>query len=213
MLKKLLMLSFVFIFSLALLSPSANAEKNDVTDSVMNDKNNDAEYFIVDEDGNTLMFENKEDYDKYNSTMHNSPNNPPNLSTNDAPTNSEITPYAYKETKTLISSTRKNNLWVGYHSGTPNWSKASRYTLQNGKTYSVNGSYTYEGVRLDIGFSYSKSVTTTIPADSKRYSRLGVWGDFTFKKYKITVHDPIGKWSYYKAEKTRHNYYIQPKYK
>ncbi|MGM7637601.1 hypothetical protein [Bacillus sp. Hm123] len=217
MVRKFLMLSLVFILSFTLLRPSANAEANDETSDRVDDETNTeistGDYSIIDEEGNTLIFETKEDYDRYNLMMRNSSNNPSKSPINDSSINGEITPYAYKEKKTLISSTRKNNLWVGYHSGTPGWSKASSYTLQNGKTYSVSGSYTYSGMNINIGFSYSKSVATTIPADSKRYSRLGVWGDFTFKKYKITVTDPLGSWSYYKGEKTRHNYYIKPKYK
>lgn len=120
----------------------------------------------------------------------------------------------YKDTK--ISSERKNNIWVGYHSGTPNWAKASSYTLTKSKGYSVSGSYSYYGISVNTGFSYSKSVATTFKANSKKYSRLGVRGDFTFTKIKRQYYNSdsgaIGKPSYYVTTQ-RHNYYLAPVYK
>lgn len=116
---------------------------------------------------------------------------------------------------TIVSTKRKNNIWVGYHSGTPHWSKASSYTISAGKSFSVSGSYTFEGISCNIGFSYSKTVTTTIPANFSKYSRLGIRGDFTFKKIKRQYYEDnvaIGKPSY-RVVSTRHNYYIAPVYK
>jgi len=125
------------------------------------------------------------------------------------------TGYVYYK-DTTVSTSRKNNIWVGYHSGTPNWSKASSYTLAKGKGYNVSGNYNYDGISVSIGFNYSKSVATTIPANSKKYSRLGVRGDFTFKKIKRQYYNSdygaMGKPSY-RVTKIKHNYYIAPVYK
>lgn len=119
----------------------------------------------------------------------------------------------YKET--VVSSTRKNNIWVGYHSGTPNWSKASSYTITAGKSFSVSGSYNYEGLNVGIGFSYQKTIATSIPANSGRYSRLGVRGDFTFKKIKRQYYVDGVAWGKpsYRVTSVRHNYYLAPVYK
>lgn len=120
----------------------------------------------------------------------------------------------YKDTK--VSSARKNNIWVGYHSGTPNWSKASSYTITKNKGYSVSGSYTYSGITVGTGFSYSKSIATTISANSKKYSRLGVCGDFTFTKIKRQYYNSdygaMGKPTY-RVTKKKHAYYLAPVYK
>lgn len=190
--RKLLTIALAFVCSLILFTPSTQAA-SEIEEPI-----------VIQEEDSTLIFDNKNDYQRYQEA--NSQNLKKSL---DGPI---ITPFAYKETKTLISSTRKNKLWVGYHSGTPNWSKANAYTLTKSKTYSTSGSYTYEGIGVNLGFSYTTGTTTTIPANPARFSKLGVSGDFTFNKYKVTVQDPLGTWSYNKVEKTRHNYYLAPKY-
>ncbi|WP_455616540.1 hypothetical protein [Eisenbergiella sp.] len=85
--------------------------------------------------------------------------------------------------QTLHTSTL-NHYFVGYHSGTPNWTKASSYVISQGKNFSIGASYPWQGITLDIGFSYSFSVATTIPANANKYSRLGVYADYTLKQEK-----------------------------
>lgn len=56
---------------------------------------------------------------------------------------------------------------------------------------------------MNTGFSYSKSVAATIPADAKKFSRLGVWGDFTFRTVKATEYKNGKKLEMFKLEKIK----------
>jgi hypothetical protein len=86
------------------------------------------------------------------------------------------------DTQVDTKNTKKE--WIGYHSATPNWSKASSYALNKGRSYSASGSKKVWGISVNVGYSYSQSVTITYPADAKKYSKLGVYADVTYKKYK-----------------------------
>lgn len=157
-------------------------------------------YEIIDEN-NVIFFESEEAQIDYNNSKE---------SLSRAGTD------GYTTVPSKVSSTRETNHWVGYHSGTKAWAPASQYTLSKGTTWSVSGSYTYSGINVSTGFSYSVSVATTIPADSKRESRLGVWGDFTFTKNKYTEYrygKPTGKAPTYAVVVTKHSHTIKPKYK
>lgn len=77
---------------------------------------------------------------------------------------------------------------------TPNWSKASSYALVKGEstTYSIQigGSNDFKaGIKASGSFTWSKTfsstVTTTIPADSSRYSKLTYQCDYA--RYWTTV--------------------------
>lgn len=75
--------------------------------------------------------------------------------------------------------------------------------------------YTFENVNLDIGFSYSYSVATTIPADASRYSRLGVYADYTFKQERYAEYlqgQPTGN-TRISTYAIRNANYIKPIYK
>lgn len=152
-------------------------------------------YQLIDDNGVIWTFKNEEGYKLHKEIMR-----------------EEKLIGISKTKRETLSSVRKNHLWVGYHSGTPNWAKASQYTLNSGKSFSASGSYNYLGFSLNIGFSYSASVNTTIPANASKYSRLGVWGDFTFSKVKVSTYRQ-GQWhSYETATSVRHNKYIKPRY-
>lgn len=117
-------------------------------------------------------------------------------------------------TSTKISSSSAAYQWIGYHSGTPNWAKASGYSLSKSKGYSASGSYNYSGTT--VGVSYTATVTTSFTADSSRYSRLGVWGDLLLATYRVDQYDKytgryITSWNVKVA--TVKNYYIKVKYK
>jgi len=84
---------------------------------------------------------------------------------------------------------------------TPNWSKASSYSLQKGEstTYGLNisGSKDFKaGIKASGSFTASKTfssrVTTTIPADPNRYSKLTYQCDYDryyCDLYKIPAHN------------------------
>lgn len=125
-----------------------------------------SEYVYIDQDGNEYIFPTFEDYSIYCQAHRNK-----NLRYGES----------WVLQQTLASTTLKHK-FIGYHSETPNWSKASQYVVGSGKIFNVSASYKWEDVSLNLGFSYSVSVATTIPANSSKYSRLGVAGDYTLKK-------------------------------
>ncbi len=60
----------------------------------------------------------------------------------------------------------------GYSNMTPNWTKASKYTTHAGRSLKFSTGAQYKGINLTLGFGRTYGVTTTIKANSKRYSRL-----------------------------------------
>lgn len=101
----------------------------------------------------------------------------------------DVVTYATYNQYTTVYSIPKYNVWVGYHPLTPNWSYASSYTVTTGKSYSVNGSYTYNGVAFAINVDCTRSVAITYPADASRASKLGVWADVKLIRTKVDVYD------------------------
>ncbi|WP_350301637.1 hypothetical protein [Peribacillus frigoritolerans] len=99
----------------------------------------------------------------------------------------------HKTTTTTITTNTAKEKWVNYHPLTNAWAKASSYTISRGKSYTISGSYSYGGYNVGVSVAHNTSVSTTIPANSKKYSRLGVWADITFKRFKHVVKSPTGK--------------------
>ncbi|NLM68062.1 MAG: hypothetical protein GX180_12955 [Enterococcus sp.] len=185
------------------------AYADDLSDSTMtsslvllNDRIDTNEYSVSDPNGDTLVFNNEEDYNFY--LQYEDPNRKQNRDYS--------TGTSWKTT--ITHSEKKNMLWVGYHSGTTSWSLSSSYSITASSSFSVSGSYKYSGTTINIGFSSTNGITTTIPADSKRMSRLGVWGDFTFRTIK-TEEFKNGKATgnvQYRKDHIRHDKYIKPAY-
>lgn len=96
---------------------------------------------------------------------------------------------------TLLWSETKSYQWIGYHSLTPNWSKASSYTLTSGGSYSASGSVTSHGYSIGVTVSYTQSASITYSANSSKYSRLGVYADVKVYRYKYDVYE-YGTYSY-----------------
>lgn len=90
---------------------------------------------------------------------------------------------------TTIYSVPKYNVWIGYHPLTPDWSYASSYTVHAGESYSVNGSYKYDGFVFSINVDCTRSVSITYPADASRASKLGVRADIKLIRTKVDVYD------------------------
>ncbi|MHC5268341.1 hypothetical protein ACYSNO_04020 [Enterococcus sp. LJL98] len=160
------------------------------------------EYSVSVPNGDTLVFNNEEDYNFY--LQYEDPNR--------KQSRDYSTGTSWKTT--ITHSEKKNMLWVGYHSGTPSWSPSSGYSISASSSFSVSGSYKYSGTTINIGFSSTNGITTKIPADSKRMSRLGIWGDFTFRTIK-TEEFKNGKATgnvQYRKDHIRHDKYIKPKY-
>lgn len=208
-LKRLLTLTLVAALTLSTVPVlKANATtldnpKNKIEDyNYMPDLDSLDSNFSVTEGDTVIYFANQEDLDLYKSMNSNR-------------SNEEISPlYGEGQTVEILSSSYKNYLWIGYHSGTSSWTKSSSYTLTSDKTYSAEGSYEYQGFTVNLGFSYSNSVSSTIDADRTRFSRLGTWGDFKFNycKYIETYYGvPTGRVSY-GVSKTMYNHYVDPVY-
>lgn len=160
------------------------------------------EAFSFVEGDEVIYFMNQEDLDLYKSMKGNQ-------------TGKGIESRYGEGIKTEVQSSKyEGKLWIGEHSGTTSWTKASSYTLTKSKTYSTSGSYTYMGYGINTGFSYTNSVATTIPADSSRFSKLGTWGDFTFR-YNKYIHTSYGVPTgvvTYGVSKTMSNHYVEPIY-
>lgn len=154
-------------------------------------------YSIAINDEEVLFFKSKIDYESY-------------LHSNDEPNGYQtFNTGGYITKPTIISSTNKSKLWIGYHSGVPEWRLASSHQLSAGQTYSVSGSYNYKGFNMATGFSHTASVSSTFPANARKFSRLGVRGDFTFQHIKSTQYrygKPTGKISYYSKAILRDKY-------
>ena len=125
---------------------------------------------------------------------------------------SDIQPYSSTTVRnTLISSSSYSYKWIGYLSEPAEWTRASSYTLSSGRSYSVSGSMTYEGVGVSLSTTYSSGVSRTLPADPSRYSRLGMYADITVRKYKSeSVDNYTGQVlsTWYSSAVTYHNKYI-----
>ena len=151
------------------------------------------------ETGTAYIFESAEDLDSYLAAQKNSL-----LRTSGTYTKS-----------TVISTSSVSKAWIGYHSGTPNWAKASGYTLSASKTYTANGTYTYSGTAVGVSVSYSTTVATKFPANSSKYSKLGIKGDLSLRTYRIDEYDKysgrfIRSWNIKTATVT--NYYVSVYY-
>ncbi|MEY8543760.1 hypothetical protein, partial [Dubosiella newyorkensis] len=56
-------------------------------------------------------------------------------------------------------------------------------------TQTASGSYNYDGITIGVSVSNTSGASYILPADSSRYSRLGIWADLTVRKYKATQID------------------------
>lgn len=201
--KTFIMTFIVFLFWGANLD-FASADKLDtvdLSDAIQNvvPELSDYPYSKVLDNGEILFFNSKEDYESYS---------PPS---NYQPFNTG----GYITKPEVISTTNVSKLWIGYHSGTPEWRKASSHVLTTGQNYTVSGSYKYKEFTLSTGFTHAVSVSSSFPADASRYSKLGVRGDFTFQHIKSTEYRygvPTGRVSYH-AKAIRKDQYISTVYK
>lgn len=80
------------------------------------------------------------------------------------------------------------NKFIGYNSLTPNWSYASQYTMARSKNVSFTAGYTYDGVSANLSVSQTYGVTTTLPANSKKSSRLAAKADVTVAKCRVEAY-------------------------
>lgn len=166
-----------------------------------------ANYYDIDENGNFIIFPTLDDYILYDS-INNS-----KISFRYSPGYSNRYGYEWK----IINQSEKELYFhfIQYHPGTKAWAKANEYTILSGETFKVSTTYTWSKFTFDLGFSYSYSVNTSIPADPSRYSRLGIYADYTLKQYELKQYQygqPTGE-TRTLSYATKNNSYIEPKYK
>ncbi|TDL95542.1 hypothetical protein [Macrococcus carouselicus] len=148
----------------------------------------------VDENGDLYTFESKQKKDLYVQMQKNTASASTqvrSITIGGAP--------AYK-----VSSKRYNMQFGGYISSS--WTKKKEYTMVAGRSYGFSA--TVEGFGVNFNFTYEDG--GVIPADSKRYSKLAKYADFTLTKYRV-VHPKVG--TYYVTKKSVHDTYIRVKYK
>lgn len=129
-------------------------------------------------------------------------------------TNNDIATYGeYSKTSEVSRKTLKHK-FVGYHKQTPNWAKASSYTIKKDVSSSASLKTSYDGISYTLSMTYTTSVATTIPANSKKYSRLGLSGDFLVKHMRTDFFDSSGLYNSYNYVSTKTQAkYIDVKYK
>ncbi|MEY9865275.1 hypothetical protein ABIE66_000654 [Peribacillus sp. B2I2] len=162
----------------------------------------DTPYNLTKDDGTLIFFDTEEDYSEYLNFKNQ------NIVSRCATCN--------KTTTTTITTNTTREKWVNYHPLTNAWVKASSYTISRGKSYTISGSYSYGGFNVGVSISHNTSVSATISTNSKKYSRLGVWSDITFKRFKHVVKNPTGKIINTYYSNTAHGVgapYIKVKYK
>lgn len=116
----------------------------------------------------------------------------------------------------FVNTYKKNKEFVGYHKQTSNWSKASSYTLTESYTVgsSISGSST--GLTGLLSKTKGTSANVTIKANKSKYSKVGIYADFTYGKYKVSL---VENWSgrvvktWYSTVKTPTNVYQTVVYK
>lgn len=89
---------------------------------------------------------------------------------------------SYVTSEVLDSYTLKNQ-FIGYNSFTPDWSKASGYTLHSGKTYTFSASVSTKWGKATVKGSYKVGgVDIHFTADPQRESRLAAKSDVKVSK-------------------------------
>lgn len=195
--KKILFSTLLGITMIGCISTSAYASSEDHSDSTvsfddMELQENDSRDLKVSDDA-ILSFESEDDKKAYINSIEESSGDDDGLST-----------AAQDPFREHISTKKPNGVFGGYI--TDNWAKSSKYTVSAGKSYGFSGSY--QGVGLN--FTFNNSVSTTVKANKSKYSKLGMYADYTVKKYK--QYTPNMKPSYV-YEKTVRDSYIKVVYK
>jgi hypothetical protein len=116
--------------------------------------------------------------------------------------------YHYKTE--LISTSNIDHEFIEYHPLDPNWIKASSYEI----TDNFKG-LKYKEISSLLKFKF-KNKLINMSADSTRFNRIGIYGDFIVSKHKgYRIENWSGKvvdtWEF--TVKTPINVYLEPVYK
>lgn len=115
---------------------------------------------------------------------------------------------------TTLWSGNQYFVFLGYHPETPAWAYASSYTITDSQTFSTTYTTTYNGFQFTVNTSYNVGVATTIPADSNRFSRMGVYADIKLSRMKCDIYSyGVYQSTVYHNVGTPLNYYLNVVYK
>lgn len=104
-------------------------------------------------------------------------------------------------------------VFARFDPNTPNWAKASSYSVSYGHSFTFSFMKNYKGYTFNIGGSFTQGVTTTIPADSSRYSRLALFTDLSFYRTRIDAYEyGVFQYTYYANSAIVTSSYLDPKY-
>lgn len=172
---------------------AAEDSSNDDASSIDYDNN----LQITESDGSIIFFDNQEDMEAHLDYMKSIDENP------------GIAPLAIGET--LVGTQYKKMQFLGYSKFTPSWTYANSYQLVNNQSETFSSKVNTDWGDVGISFSKSYGVNTTIPANSKKLSRLGGYADIKVERYRVSL--PNVSSSYYKNVAKTTATYVIVKYK
>lgn len=151
-------------------------------------------------DTETWFFKSVEDYNKYKQQIELGADN--------------INVCGEYSTTKEISRKNVSHKFIGYHSKTKKWSKTSYYKLTPSTKCTVSLSSTYEGILFKFLLNHVTTVETRLNADSSRYSKLALSGDYIVKHMRTFYYDSNGLYDTYDYVSSKNtNKYLDVKYK
>lgn len=182
--KKLLM-SFVII-SLTLVTVALPIQANELNQqSNESEVLNEGEFFESQLEGNTIAIDNQGNYLQFNTQEE---RDLFLLTQRSQQGRDGRSFYGYTSTNEIIGTKYYSKQFVGYNPSTPNWSKATSYSITSSKLASIGVSLSYDGVGFTVNGTVSSGATINIKADSSRWSRLGYLGDVTAYKHRVKIY-------------------------
>lgn len=96
-------------------------------------------------------------------------------------TKNEITTRSvgHAKEKKFVKTEKLNHAFLGYL--TKSWTRADSYG--NGSSYSCSNQLSYKGLSFTVDFS--QTISSNIPANPKKYSKLASYGDVELSVYHI----------------------------
>lgn len=196
----MLLIAIILTFTI---SPVSNASASSHTDKaikitpednslVLQDEYDFENLQIMETDGSILTFESTEDMSSYISSHLNG-----------------STTMALGET--LVGTQIKKMQFISYSNSTKEWTKASKYTLSKSSKIGITGKVPTKWGDISVSFTRKYDVATTIPADSKKFSKLAGYSDLKIQRYKVSR--PNMHNSYHVTKTTKTQNYIKVKYK
>ena len=162
------------------------------------------ELSVEEADGSTSFFATKEDLQLYVTYA-----NLPQKNSAQSYTINSSAKAAIGET--VVGTIYKKMKFLGYSKYTPNWVKASTYTLSKGKSDTFSSKFDTKFGDVSASFTRTYGISTTIQANKKKYSKIAGYADLKIQKIKVFL--PNMSSSIYKTKAIKQETYVKPKYK